>query len=107
MTTREQNWLNGYEALKHYIEEHKQLPDKKKVENRGLLNWWKYNKKRMKQGALDAEKVRLLTELSNMRDIKQQNIQQQVACSNNNAAAYTRLVAKQCRIRTCPIRVYP
>ena len=54
MNTREQNWLNGYEALKHYIEEHKQLPDKKKVENRGLLNWWKYNKKRMKQGALDA-----------------------------------------------------
>lgn len=77
MNTREQNWLNGYEALKHYIEEHKQLPDKKKVENRGLLNWWKYNKKRMKQGVLDAEKVRLLTELSNMRDIKQQNIQQQ------------------------------
>ena len=37
MNTREQNWLNGYEALKHYIEEHKQLPDKKKVGRSALL----------------------------------------------------------------------
>lgn len=71
MTKREENWLNGYEALKNYIIEHKQLPDKKKVENRGLLNWLKYNKKCMKQGTLDDEKVRMLTELSNMRNIKQ------------------------------------
>lgn len=71
MTKREENWLNRYEALKNYIEEHKQLPDKKKVENRGLLNWWKYNKKCMKQGTLDDDKVRMLTELSNMRNIKQ------------------------------------
>ena len=71
MTKREENWLNRYEALKNYIEEHKQLPDKKKVENRGLLNCWKYNKKCMKQGTLDDERVRMLTELSNMRNIKQ------------------------------------
>ena len=45
MTKREENWLKGYETLKNYIEEHKQLPNKKKVENRGLLNWWKYNPK--------------------------------------------------------------
>ena len=73
----ETRWLENYEQLKLFIQEHGHLPNKKKVENRGLLNWWKYNKKRMKQGALDAEKVRLLTELSNMRDIKQQNVQQQ------------------------------
>ena len=73
----EMRWLENYEQLKLFIQEHGHLPNKKKVENRGLLNWWKYNNKRMKQGALDAEKVRLLTELSNMRDIKQQHIQQQ------------------------------
>ena len=71
MTKREENWLDRYEALKNYIEEHKQLPNKKKMENRGLLNWWKYNKQCMKQGTLDDEKVRMLTELSNMRNIKQ------------------------------------
>ena len=69
MNTREQNWLNGYEALKHYIEEHKQLPDKKKVEDRGLLNWWKYNKKLIKSGKLDAERTKMLEELSQLRDI--------------------------------------
>ena len=68
---REETWNKNYQALKAYVEEHKQFPDKKKVENRALLNWWKYNKKCMKQGTLDDEKVRMLTELSNMRNIKQ------------------------------------
>ena len=68
---REETWNKKYQALKAYVEEHKQFPDKKKVENRALLNWWKYNKKCMKQGTLDDEKVRMLTELSNMRNIKQ------------------------------------
>ena len=49
---REDTWNKKYQALKAYVEEHKQFPDKKKVENRALLNWWKYNKKRMKQGFL-------------------------------------------------------
>ncbi|MBD9200154.1 MAG: hypothetical protein EGQ32_00070 [Prevotella sp.] len=67
MNTREQNWLNGYEALKHYIEEHKQLPDKKKVEHRSLLNWWKYNRKLIRQGKLDEMRTELLMELGNSR----------------------------------------
>ena len=49
---REETWNKNYQALKAYVEGHKQFPDKKKVENRALLNWWKYNKKRMKQGAM-------------------------------------------------------
>ncbi len=40
---REETWNKNYQALKAYVEEHKQFPDKKKVENRALLNWWKYN----------------------------------------------------------------
>ena len=67
MTKREENWLKGYETLKNYIEEHKQLPNKKKVENRGLLNWWKYNKKRAKQGLLPPDRLALLKTLSDMR----------------------------------------
>lgn len=66
---REETWNKNYQALKAYVEEHKQFPDKKKVENRALLNWWKYNKKQMKQGAMTEDKQALLIELSNMRTV--------------------------------------
>ena len=64
----EHNWRKNYNALKKYVATHGQFPDKKKVENRGLLNWWKYNKKRRKLGKIDADKVALLHALSCMRD---------------------------------------
>ena len=65
----EQKWEMKYEQLKNYIQEHHHLPDKKKVDNRGLLNWWKYNKKMIKLGQLDAERVARLQELSDMRSL--------------------------------------
>lgn len=64
---REENWYENYTKLKDYVEQHGQLPDKKKVENRALLNWWKYNRKKVTQGDMDAEKAQLLEELSNRR----------------------------------------
>lgn len=67
-TKNEQKWQENYAQLKRYIEEHRHLPDKKKVEFRGLLNWWKYNKKLVKQGKLDKDRMMLLQELSDMRD---------------------------------------
>ena len=60
-------WQNNYEALKAYIEEHHYLPDKRKVENRKLVNWWKYNRRRIRFGKMDPERARKLEELSNMR----------------------------------------
>ena len=45
-TKSDLKWQENYEQLKDYIVKHHHLPNKKKVENRGLLNWWKYNKKR-------------------------------------------------------------
>ena len=75
-TSNEQKWQEKYSALKDYINVHHQLPDKKKVENRGLLNWWKYNKKIAKSGKLSEERTRLLQELSDMRIIKQKPIAQ-------------------------------
>ena len=66
---REETWNKKYQALKAYVEEHKQFPHKKKVDNRALLNWWKYNKKRMMQGAMTEDKQTLLLELSNMRTV--------------------------------------
>ena len=69
-TVNETKWLAKYHQLKDYVEQHHQLPDKKKVENRGLLNWWKYNKKLAKLDKLSEEKLRMLQELSDSRIIK-------------------------------------
>ena len=68
-TRNEQKWHENYERLKAYIVEHHHLPDKKKVENRGLLNWWKYNRKLVKQGIMDSERMAMLEQLSKMRDL--------------------------------------
>ena len=64
---REENWCKHYQELKAYIAQHGQLPDKKKEEHRALLNWWKYNRKLIKRGQMDADKARLLEELGNSR----------------------------------------
>ena len=69
-TVNETKWLAKYLQLKDYVEQHHQLPDKKKVENRGLLNWWKYNKKLAKLDKLSEEKLRMLQDLSDSRIIK-------------------------------------
>jgi|GEM_PF-5629969 len=39
----------------------------KKVEHRSLLNWWKYNRKLIRQGKLDEMRTELLMELGNSR----------------------------------------
>lgn len=65
--THEESWHRNFDLLKTYIEEHHHLPDKKKMENRGLLSWAKYQRKRIKAGVLDEEKTRLFLELMNSR----------------------------------------
>lgn len=56
--TREESWNQNFELLKTYIDEHHHLPDKKKVENRALLSWAKYQQQKIKAGALEEEMVR-------------------------------------------------
>lgn len=63
----EESWHQNFELLKAYIDEHHHLPDKKKVENRCLLSWAKYQRKRIKAGALDEEKTRPFLELMDSR----------------------------------------
>ena len=69
LSKRELNWQNNYFQLKKYIEEHHHLPDKRTMENRGLLNWWKYNRKLVLQGKLDEMRVHMLEQLGQMRDL--------------------------------------
>ncbi|MCF2658251.1 MAG: helicase associated domain-containing protein [Parabacteroides sp.] len=68
-TKNELKWQEKYEQMKAYILEHRHLPGKRNVENRGLLNWWKYNRKLINHGQIDPERQRLLAELGNMRDL--------------------------------------
>ena len=62
--TREEGWKQSFELLKAYIEEHHHLPDKtvrqahQPKENRGLLSWAKFQRKKIKAGTLDEEMVR-------------------------------------------------
>lgn len=67
ITRREELWQRKYNEMREYILRVRHLPDKKKKENSVLVNWWKYNKKRYKQGLLSEEKAKLLKELSEMR----------------------------------------
>ena len=59
----EEKWMANYEALKVYIIEHGHLPDKHVVENRALLSWAKYQRKKIKEGTLDDKKRELFESL--------------------------------------------
>lgn len=63
----ESKWLAHYNELLSYVEEHHQLPDKKKPDNRNLLNWWKYNRKCIKAGKLNADRLERLRKINEMR----------------------------------------
>ena len=63
----ESKWLAHYNELLSYVEEHHQLPDKKKPNNRNLLNWWKYNRKCIKAGKLNADRLEKLRKINEMR----------------------------------------
>lgn len=69
-TKHDVKWLANYNELRIYLEEHHQLPDKKRTENRALLNWWKYNKKLFKAGHLTEERLKLLHQLNELRHKK-------------------------------------
>ena len=65
---RERTWHDNYARLEEYIIANGHLPDKRCIDNRELLNWWKYNRKRALAGLLDERKKHLLARLSHMRD---------------------------------------
>lgn len=65
--TNEERWIIFIRDLREYILEHHHLPDKHKVENRGLLNQTKYFRKKMKDGILGAERVQELEAVLSLR----------------------------------------
>ena len=63
VSRNDSNWYQNYAALKAYILERGHLPDKHVAENRALLSWAKYQRKKIKAGTLDAEKRELFESL--------------------------------------------
>lgn len=63
MNKNKENWLANYESLKAYIQERGHLPDKHVVTNRSLLSWAKYQRKKIKESTLDAEKREMFESL--------------------------------------------
>ena len=63
----EENWIAKYHALKQWTLEHGHFPNRAKIEGRGLLNWYKYNAKLIKQGKLSPEREQMIHELEEMR----------------------------------------
>lgn len=84
MTKNEEKWMANYEALKAYIDEHHHLPDKHKVENRGLLSWWKYQMKKKKAGTLTEEQIRMLQELADSRSKEHTGGKRKASHDNDN-----------------------
>ena len=63
MSKNDSNWYQNYDALNAYIQECGHLPYKHVVENRTLLPWAKYQRKKIKEGTLDDEKQKLFESL--------------------------------------------
>lgn len=63
MGKNEDNWLAKYTALRDHVEAHGHLTDR----HTQLNHWWKYQKKKRKEGKLTEEQERLLDELMGLR----------------------------------------
>lgn len=62
--TNEERWYQSYESLKAYISEHGHLPSKRPDQDgKWMLNWAKFQRKKLKEGTLDEEKQRLFESL--------------------------------------------
>ena len=68
-TKNEENWMMHYNELKAYVAVHHHFPDKHKVEFRGLLNWAKYTRKKIKAETLPEEQRLLFEELAASRNL--------------------------------------
>ena len=54
--SQDKRWELHYAQVKTYIEQHRRLPSKHRVEDHRLLNWLKYNRKKLSAGTLTADR---------------------------------------------------
>ena len=63
MAKNEEIWLSKYTAFREHVETHGYLTDR----HTQLNHWWKYQKKKRKEGKLTEDQERLLDELMGLR----------------------------------------
>lgn len=64
----DEKWMANYEALKAYIDEHHHLPPKNApIGAKYLLNWMKYQRKRIKAGLINVEQRDMIDALLESR----------------------------------------
>ena len=60
---QDERWLARYNELKTFIETNKRNPSKHRMEEHGMLNWLKANRKLLNAGKVKPEKIKLFEEL--------------------------------------------
>lgn len=61
--TNDDRWLQNYEALKAYVDEHHHLPPKSATDGKWMLNFAKYTRKTIKEGKCEEWKRELFEAL--------------------------------------------
>ena len=61
--TQDERWLAKYNELKMFIETNKRNPSKHRMEEHGMLNWLKANRKLLNAGKVKPERIKLFEEL--------------------------------------------
>ena len=56
--TQEERWMIHYNEVKTFIETYHRNPSKHRIEEHLMLNWVKHNRKLLKAGKMDPERVR-------------------------------------------------
>ena len=64
--TNDEKWVENYLILQEYVKQHGHFPDK----HNKLLNWVKYQRKRLKMGQMSEEQEKLFLELSELRSFE-------------------------------------
>ena len=60
---QDERWLVRYNELKMFIETNKRNPSKHRMEEHGMLNWLKANRKLLNAGKVKPERIKLFEEL--------------------------------------------
>ena len=61
--TQDERWMERYEEVVDLIESNHRNPSRHRIEEHGMLNWLKANRKKMNAGELKPERVLLFKEL--------------------------------------------
>ena len=56
-------WLTRYQEVVDFIQTNHRNPSKHRIEEHGMLNWMKHNRKQMNAGVLKPERVTAFKEL--------------------------------------------